>query len=218
MFSYGEEEDEGPQSGHIATDMEGQDANRESGVFKLSEMKDSNSAIVKSKRVQKIIRFLEKSLSKQGPAWIPTGNFSTFLVEMNQKMLSRMNRGLSLPSPDCRIRVIQPAINFYDDLLDLFVLQRLLGPVRPLNNVQVLKRDYILLSKGYFGDRWDPKYDKALEYFYQVLDANWAGDLFKNAQDPKYEIVRFVGNIREVMFKAWEEQIVQKIISLQKKK
>ena len=54
MFSYGEEEE----------DNSNKDTEQKENVFKLSEMKDNNSAIVKSKRVQKIIRFLEKSLSQ----------------------------------------------------------------------------------------------------------------------------------------------------------
>jgi len=95
----------------------------------LSTMATENAQIVNYQRVHKIINFIEEFLKSSETPWTQAGNFITYMVEMNQAMLTRLNKNLKLPSKDCRIKILQPANNFYDEMIDLFILLRLEGLV-----------------------------------------------------------------------------------------
>lgn len=81
VFSYGGSSASGglPSS---ETNQELEESSEE--VIELSQMASRNAALAQSKRVHKIISYLEKALRQSKTAWTPTANFSTFVVEMSQ--------------------------------------------------------------------------------------------------------------------------------------
>jgi hypothetical protein len=100
-------------------------------VVELSEMNDQNAKIVNYKVVHKIVDCLEDYIKRTTASWHTTVNFVTYLVEINQERLSEINRTLKMPCKNCKIRLLQPAGNFYDRLLELYLVSVSVGEVKP---------------------------------------------------------------------------------------
>lgn len=142
VFSYEPEEEDDEddietqdnESGMAMEDAAPSKKSRLKKVVELSEMNDVNAKIVNYRVVHKIVNCLEDYIKRTTASWHTTVNFVTYLVEINQERLSQINRTLKMPCKGCKIRLLQPAGNFYDRLLELYLVSVSVGEVRNSTN------------------------------------------------------------------------------------
>lgn len=147
--------------------------------------------------------------------WQVSRNFVTNMVEVNYNKLLQLENQISNKSHeignDVRIRFIQPAQDFYNCLIEIWIIFKTQALDR-----EILFPEYLDKVKTNLGNLWNERFMAAVQNFFMTLYYEWS-HLKQIDVDTEQKILLFTKKVKESMLKVWEESIVKKAEELSSK-
>jgi hypothetical protein len=147
--------------------------------------------------------------------WQISRNFVTNMVEVNYNKLaqieSHMTNKVQEIGSNVRIRFIQPAQDFYNQLMETWIIFK----AHSLNR-EILFTEYLEKVKGNLGDLWNERFVAPTQNFFMTLYYEW-NHLKQTDTDTEQKVLLFTKKVKESMLKIWEENIVKKAEELSNK-
>ncbi|KRX00917.1 hypothetical protein PPERSA_09523 [Pseudocohnilembus persalinus] len=139
--------------------------------------------------------------------WQVARSFVTNIIELNNNILSKTQKISSEYTSSIKIRFLQPAQQFYNHLMEIWILFR--QNQSSTNDFKL----YLEKVKASMGSRWSETYVLPTQYFFKTLVYTW-DSLVKEQKESIDEdalIKIFVERVRSNMLNNWENDIVNKI-------
>jgi len=225
---------EGPSTPSNDNDSNADDEHDLKKDFKTLQINSNNNGSLLGKRsayqatssveIKKISKKLEKLLNpttiefaahyvnnmvkSSNLGWQISRNFVTNMVEVNYNKLVQLENQFSTKtqglSNDVKIRFIQPAQDFYNSLMETWIIFKVHSTDR-----EVLFTEYLEKVKGSLGNLWNERFVAPTQNFFMTLYYEW--NRLKQAEnDSEEKILFFTKKVKESMLKIWEESVVKK--------
>jgi len=170
-----------------------------------------------SKKLEKLLNpntiefaahYVNNMVKSSNLGWQISRNFVTNMVEVNYNKLVQLENQFSTKtqglSNDVKIRFIQPAQDFYNSLMETWIIFKIHSTDR-----EVLFTEYLEKVKGSLGSLWNDRFVAPTQNFFMTLYYEW--NRLKQAEnDSEEKILFFTKKVKESMLKIWEESVVKK--------
>jgi len=148
--------------------------------------------------------------------WQISRSFVTNMVEVNYNKLVQFENRLNTQADELRnnvrIRFIQPAQEFYNSLMEVWIIFKTMSL-----NKDVLFTEYLDKVKIILGNVWNEKFLTATHNFFMTLYYEW-NHIKRIEVDTEEKILLFIKKVKENMMKIWEDNIVKRAEELTQKK
>lgn len=179
--------------------------------FTKKEEKELNKSMINH-----VSEYADKVAQRKDNRWQVARGLVTTMIEINYNyLISNFAPNIILTTAkDLRIRFLQPAQGFYNQLMDTWLIYK----SNSLNN-DVRFRDFLEKVKKSFGASWNESLFGPTQFFFNTLYREWnqikEEDIMEDNHEDKVRL--FVRRVRENMLNIWEENIIKKAEELDNK-
>eukprot|EP01017_Pseudomicrothorax_dubius_P034023 TRINITY_DN4615_c0_g1_i14.p1 TRINITY_DN4615_c0_g1~~TRINITY_DN4615_c0_g1_i14.p1 ORF type:complete len:235 (+),score=39.89 TRINITY_DN4615_c0_g1_i14:163-867(+) len=159
--------------------------------------------------IQKVYKYIAPYVESPGQKLQITAYFVTKITEVNYnnflikygKKLVRNSRDLS---NNILIRFIQPAQEFYHNLMEMWIISYLVN----LKN-EILFEEFIQKTKALLGEKWDEKFVQPTHMFFRTVMREWS---FIRTERTEFneKVRKLIGLVRNRLLQIWDQHVVGK--------
>jgi len=202
-------------SGDNSTVLGKRSAFEANSTIEIKKINKKSEKLINHHMIEFAAHYVNTVTKTSSSDWQVSRSFVTNMVEVNYNRLLQMekmhNKTNELKN-EVKIRFIQPAQEFYNNLMEVWIILK----TRSLSR-EVLFHEYLEKVKESFGNIWHERFATPTHNFFMTLYFEWH-HLKQIETDSEEKILLFTKKVKENMLKSWEENVVKKVEELSQKK
>jgi len=185
-------------------------------VIEIKKINRKTERMLNQNMIEYALNYINTIVKTTTKDWQITRTFVTNMVEVNYNRLLQLENKLSVKASELKneikIRFIQPAQGFYNQLLEIWIIFK----TNSLHK-EILFTEYLDKVKGSLGNLWSDRFISPTQNFFMTLYYEW--NRLKAIETEHEEKIRvFINQVKENLNNSWEENIVKKAEELTNKK